>query len=75
MTSWTAETTFEVTSRLARIDRMIHNPGDKATLMQLTDQAFRSKASRRAADQLAYILDVQAPHGLFFITNTYDINL
>jgi RHH-type proline utilization regulon transcriptional repressor/proline dehydrogenase/delta 1-pyrroline-5-carboxylate dehydrogenase len=43
----------------AEFDRMIQHPADKATLVQLTDQAFRSNASRRAADQLTHILDVQ----------------
>ncbi len=43
----------------AELDRMIQHPGDKATLVQLTDQAFRSSAARRAADQLTHILDVQ----------------
>ncbi|MEX2171602.1 MAG: bifunctional proline dehydrogenase/L-glutamate gamma-semialdehyde dehydrogenase [Pirellulales bacterium] len=43
----------------AELDRMIHNPGDKATLVEMTDQAFRSRVAGRAADQLIYILDVQ----------------
>ncbi len=43
----------------AELDRMIQNPGDKATLMQMTDQAFRSNRARRAADQLIHVLDVQ----------------
>ena len=43
----------------AELDRMIHQPGDKATLMELTDQAFRSRVPHRAADQLIHILDVQ----------------
>jgi RHH-type proline utilization regulon transcriptional repressor/proline dehydrogenase/delta 1-pyrroline-5-carboxylate dehydrogenase len=43
----------------AELDRMIDSPGDKATMMQLTDQAFRSKRPPRAADQLIHILDVQ----------------
>jgi RHH-type proline utilization regulon transcriptional repressor/proline dehydrogenase/delta 1-pyrroline-5-carboxylate dehydrogenase len=43
----------------AEFDRMIQHPADKATLVQLTDQAFRSSASRRAADQLTHVLDVQ----------------
>lgn len=43
----------------AELDRMIHSPHDKATLMQLTDQAFRSRRAARAADQLLHILDVQ----------------
>jgi RHH-type proline utilization regulon transcriptional repressor/proline dehydrogenase/delta 1-pyrroline-5-carboxylate dehydrogenase len=43
----------------AELDRMIHSPGDRATMMQLTDQAFRSKRPPRAADQLIHILDVQ----------------
>jgi RHH-type proline utilization regulon transcriptional repressor/proline dehydrogenase/delta 1-pyrroline-5-carboxylate dehydrogenase len=38
---------------------MIQSPHDKATLTQLTDQAFRSQRSHRAADQLIHILDVQ----------------
>src|SRR5450755_2634415 len=43
----------------AELDRMINSPHDKATLTQLTDQAFRSKQPPRAADQLIHILDVQ----------------
>ncbi|MEM8945379.1 MAG: proline dehydrogenase family protein [Planctomycetota bacterium] len=41
------------------LDRMIQSPLDKSTLMQLTDQAFRSRLPHRAADQLIHILDVQ----------------
>ena len=43
----------------AELDRMIKNPADKVTLVELTDQAFRSRAAARAADQLIHILDVQ----------------
>jgi RHH-type proline utilization regulon transcriptional repressor/proline dehydrogenase/delta 1-pyrroline-5-carboxylate dehydrogenase len=43
----------------AELDRLIQRPSDKATLMQMTDQAFRSRRAARAADQLAHILDVQ----------------
>ena len=43
----------------AELDRMIQSPHDKATMMQLTDQAFRSARPYRAADQLIHILDVQ----------------
>jgi len=43
----------------AELDRMIQSPADKATLLQLTDQAFRSSTPRRSADQLTHILDVQ----------------
>jgi len=43
----------------AELDRMIKNPKDKATLLEMTDQAFRAKMPRRAADQLTHILDVQ----------------
>ena len=43
----------------AELDRLIHSPHDKATLTQLTDQAFRSRRPPRAADQLIHILDVQ----------------
>ena len=41
------------------LDRMIQHPGDKVTLTALTDQAFRSEAAARAAEQLVHILDVQ----------------
>ena len=41
------------------LDKMIQTPQDKATLTQLTDQAFRSAVPHRAADQLVHILDVQ----------------
>lgn len=41
------------------LDRMIQNPGDKVTLTALTDQAFRSEAAARSAEQLIHILDVQ----------------
>src|SRR3954451_17633958 len=43
----------------AELERMMQSPHDKATLMQLTDQAFRSQRPHRAADQLIHILDVQ----------------
>ncbi|MCG8451035.1 MAG: bifunctional proline dehydrogenase/L-glutamate gamma-semialdehyde dehydrogenase, partial [Pirellulales bacterium] len=43
----------------AELDRMIQSPADKVTLMQLTDQAFRSRLPHRAADQLIHILDMQ----------------
>jgi RHH-type proline utilization regulon transcriptional repressor/proline dehydrogenase/delta 1-pyrroline-5-carboxylate dehydrogenase len=41
------------------LERMMESPLDKWTLTQMTDQAFRSKTPRRAADQLIHILDVQ----------------
>jgi RHH-type proline utilization regulon transcriptional repressor/proline dehydrogenase/delta 1-pyrroline-5-carboxylate dehydrogenase len=43
----------------AELDRMLQNPDDKATLVQLTDEAFRSKAVARTAEHLTHILDVQ----------------
>ena len=43
----------------AELERMMQSPHDKATLIQLTDQAFRSASAVRAADQLTHILDVQ----------------
>lgn len=43
----------------AELDRMLRNPSDKATLVQLTDQAFRSNSAARVADQFTHILDVQ----------------
>jgi RHH-type proline utilization regulon transcriptional repressor/proline dehydrogenase/delta 1-pyrroline-5-carboxylate dehydrogenase len=43
----------------AELDRMLQTPEDKATLVQLTDQAFRPKTAARVADQFTHILDVQ----------------
>ena len=43
----------------AELERMMRSPHEKATLTQLTDQAFRSESAVRAADQLTHILDVQ----------------
>lgn len=43
----------------AELERMVANPGDKATMVEMTDQAFRTRTPWRAADQLAHILDVQ----------------
>jgi RHH-type proline utilization regulon transcriptional repressor/proline dehydrogenase/delta 1-pyrroline-5-carboxylate dehydrogenase len=43
----------------SELDRMLQTPGDKATLVQLTDQAFRSRTASRVAEQFTYILDVQ----------------
>ena len=43
----------------AELERMVQNPHDKATLTQLTDQAFRSRNPQRAVDQILHILDVQ----------------
>ncbi len=41
------------------LDRMCQSPEDKATLVQLTDQAFRSGRAARVARQFTHILDVQ----------------
>ncbi|TWT78145.1 Bifunctional protein PutA [Posidoniimonas polymericola] len=43
----------------AELDRMMQNPGDKATMVSLTDQAFRSGVWGRAADQFIHVLDAQ----------------
>src|SRR3954469_7131820 len=43
----------------AELDRMLQTTSDKATLVQLTDQAFRAKSAARVADQFTHILDVQ----------------
>lgn len=43
----------------AELDRMLQHPDDKATLVQWTDQAFRTQTPWRVADQLTHILDVQ----------------
>lgn len=41
------------------LERMMEDGQDRATLMQMTDQAFRSQKPKRVADQLVHILDVQ----------------
>lgn len=51
--------TAEEHRQQAELERMMQSPTDKATLTQITDQAFRSKTPRRAAEQLVHILDVQ----------------
>ena len=43
----------------AELDRMLQNPSDKATLAQMTDQAFRTANPHRAVEHLIHILDVQ----------------
>src|SRR5438105_4723947 len=43
----------------AELDRMLQVPEDKATLVQLTDRAFRAHSPARVADQFTHILDVQ----------------
>ena len=43
----------------AELDRMLQTPSDKATLAQMTDQAFRTNDPARAVEHLTHILDVQ----------------
>jgi RHH-type proline utilization regulon transcriptional repressor/proline dehydrogenase/delta 1-pyrroline-5-carboxylate dehydrogenase len=43
----------------AELDRMISHADDKATLVEMTDQAFRTHSPARVADQLTHLLDVQ----------------
>ena len=43
----------------AEFDRMIGHDEDKATLVEMTDQAFRTHTPARVADQLTHLLDVQ----------------
>jgi RHH-type proline utilization regulon transcriptional repressor/proline dehydrogenase/delta 1-pyrroline-5-carboxylate dehydrogenase len=43
----------------AELDRMLQTPSDKATLAQMTDQAFRTADPHRAVEHLIHILDVQ----------------
>ncbi|MBL9165162.1 MAG: bifunctional proline dehydrogenase/L-glutamate gamma-semialdehyde dehydrogenase [Planctomycetaceae bacterium] len=56
----------------AELDRMIQSPADKATMVEITDQAFRARLSPRAADQLIHILDVQGVPRFF---GTFDRTL
>jgi len=43
----------------AELDRMISHADDKATMVEMTDQAFRTHTPARVADQLTHLLDVQ----------------
>ena len=43
----------------SELDRMLQTPSDKATLAQITDQAFRTNDPHRAVEHLIHILDVQ----------------
>ncbi|MDA8745622.1 bifunctional proline dehydrogenase/L-glutamate gamma-semialdehyde dehydrogenase [Rubripirellula amarantea] len=43
----------------AELDRMIQHPADKATMIEITDQAFRTHCEARVADQLTHLLDIQ----------------
>jgi RHH-type proline utilization regulon transcriptional repressor/proline dehydrogenase/delta 1-pyrroline-5-carboxylate dehydrogenase len=43
----------------AELNRMLQTPSDKATLAQMTDQAFRTSDPHRAVEHLIHILDVQ----------------
>ena len=43
----------------AELDRMLQTPSDKATLVLMTDQAFRTTDPARAVEHLTHILDVQ----------------
>ncbi|TWT69906.1 bifunctional proline dehydrogenase/L-glutamate gamma-semialdehyde dehydrogenase [Crateriforma conspicua] len=43
----------------SELDRMIGHDGDKATLVEMTDQAFRTHTSARVADQMTHLLDLQ----------------
>lgn len=43
----------------AELDRLIGHDEDKATLVEMTDQAFRTHTPARVADQLTHLLDVQ----------------
>jgi RHH-type transcriptional regulator, proline utilization regulon repressor / proline dehydrogenase / delta 1-pyrroline-5-carboxylate dehydrogenase len=51
--------TREEARQQAELDRMLQTPGDKVTLVQLTDQAFRCRAAARTAEHLTHILAIQ----------------
>lgn len=55
----------------AELDRMLQTPSDKATLAQITDQAFRTRDPHRAVEHLIHILDVQGvPRFFGFVDRT-----
>ncbi|MAG33756.1 MAG: proline dehydrogenase [Deltaproteobacteria bacterium] len=43
----------------AELERMLQSASDRATLTEMTDQAFRARTPRRVVNQLTHILDVQ----------------
>lgn len=43
----------------SELARLLEHPEDKSTLVEMTDQAFRTHVSQRVADQLTHLLDVQ----------------
>ena len=43
----------------SELDRMMESAEDKATMVEMTDQAFRTHTPARVADQLTHLLDVQ----------------
>ena len=51
--------TSEEKRQQRELELMMSSDSDKATLIQMTDQAFRSSRARRAAEQMTHILDVQ----------------
>jgi RHH-type proline utilization regulon transcriptional repressor/proline dehydrogenase/delta 1-pyrroline-5-carboxylate dehydrogenase len=51
--------TREEKRQQAELERMLQSLEDRATLAQMTDQAFRARSPRRGAEQLTHILDVQ----------------
>ncbi|WP_153558966.1 bifunctional proline dehydrogenase/L-glutamate gamma-semialdehyde dehydrogenase [Roseimaritima sediminicola] len=51
--------TAEERAQQAELDRMLARIEDKATLVAMTDQAFRTRTPARVADQLTHILDLQ----------------
>ncbi len=49
----------------AELDRLLQEPTDKATLVQITDQAFRTGNPQRAVEHLVHILEVQGVPSFF----------
>ena len=45
--------------RQAQLDRLLQNPADKATLIRMTDEAFRARRPARAVEHLVHILRTQ----------------
>jgi RHH-type proline utilization regulon transcriptional repressor/proline dehydrogenase/delta 1-pyrroline-5-carboxylate dehydrogenase len=64
--------TPEEKEQQAELDRMLQTPSDKATLAQMTDQAFRTSNPERAVEHLIHILDVQGVPRFF---STWDKTL
>ena len=55
-----------------KMNKMLEHPKDKALLIELMDQCFRSKSNARIADQIVFLLE---KHGMAHFFTTKDKSL